>query len=75
MLEISKVVSEYASKRTVATHGGDNESKAELKALREAHQKRLLRTFDSNSLERQYSSLSSEQPVNAEASRIAHGVR
>ena len=60
LMEISKVVSDYASKRTLAPSAGGDAAKADLKALKEAHQKRLLRTFNSHSLERQYVSLSAE---------------
>ena len=60
--EIMKVLAEYTSKRSAPQHEseGTPESKAALKVLKEAHQKRLLRTFDSHSLERQYVSLSAE---------------
>ena len=70
LMDISKVVSDYASKRTLSPNAGGtgDEAKAELKALKEAHQKRLLRTFDSHSLERQYTSLSAEHTPAEEAS-------
>ena len=50
------------SKRSAPQHDseGTPESRAELNRLKEAHQKRLLRTFNNGSLERQYVSLSSE---------------
>ena len=53
-----KVLADYTSKRSGSE--GTPESRAELNRLKEAHQKRLLRTFNSHSLERQYVSLSAE---------------
>ena len=60
--EIMKVLADYTSKRSAPQHDseGTPESRAELNRLKEAHQKRLLRTFNNGSLERQYVSLSSE---------------
>lgn len=51
-----KVLADYTSKRSGSE--GTPESRAELNRLKEAHQKRLLRTFNNGSLERQYVSLS-----------------
>jgi len=69
--DISQIVSAYASKRVAR----EEETKGELKELKVAHQKRLLRTFEANSIERQYASFSVEQAIlpGAEA-RIADGV-
>merc|ERR1711865_164423 len=86
--EIMKVLAEYTSKRSAPQHEseGTAESKAALKVLKEAHQKRLLRTFSSHSLERHYVSLSAEAELTgteglmrpgelAEQPRIANEVR
>lgn len=70
--EIMKVLADYTSKRSAPQHDseGTPESRAELKRLKEAHQKRLLRTFNNGSLAK-YVSLSSEAETGSEEFRRA----